>query len=267
MICKTFKKVLVGTTLTAVALGVVANVPPTRHYVRTALNSAFASFKRSVPIEYKIDEARQKIAALEPAIEEGIQDLARASVEVDDLRDQIQVARTNLDVQKTEMLTLKALREEGRVQLTDGRVYSAEKVEADLARRLDAYKRSRETLSTQEATLQAKLEYVASVRETLDEMIAQQQTLLAEVEAIESQLARLRADNSTSEFTYDDTPLSDAKETIDDLQREIEIMAREAELEGRYIERGVSVDVAPERDILSEIEAELGDGNDDSVEF
>ena len=94
-------------------------------------------------------------------------------------------------------------------------------------------------------------------------MSTQKKALLVKIEAIESQLAQIRAAQATSEFTYDTTPLSKAKQTIDELDRQLEVMARKAELEARYIERDVTVEVQPDRDIIAEVEAEL-EGHDEA---
>ena len=91
----------------------------------------------------------------------------------------------------------------------------------------------------------------------LDEMTGQKKALSAKIEAIESRLAQIKATQTSNEFTFDTTPLSQAKKTIAELDKQLEVMARKAELEGRYVEQGIEVEVAPGRDISAEVESAL----------
>ncbi|WP_152052441.1 hypothetical protein [Tautonia marina] len=254
--CKTVKKAVVGAGLGVAVLGLLFGTSA-KYHARTAVEQARALAQSQVPIEYKIDEARQQVTALEPAILESIESLARAQVEVDALKQEIQVAKDNLQTQGKEMLALKEGLDQGRLQLTSGVTYTAEEVKADLARRLDTFNRTQDTVNSLEETLKAKVERTFAIQRALDEMTAQKKDLMVKIEAIESRLAQIKAEQASNEFTFDTTPLSQAKKTIAELDKQLEIMARKAELEGRYIEQGVKVEVAPDRDISSEVESAL----------
>ena len=64
----------------AAALGLVFGTAAPS-YVKTSFHKARISVKRSVPIEFEIDRARQEIAALKPAINDAIEALVRAELE------------------------------------------------------------------------------------------------------------------------------------------------------------------------------------------
>ncbi|QDV35109.1 hypothetical protein [Tautonia plasticadhaerens] len=254
--CKTIKKVAVGAGLGVATLGLLFGTSA-KHHVKTAVDDVRSLAQSQVPIEYKIDEAKQQIDALEPAIIENIESLARAQVEVDDLQEEIALAKGNLQVQGQEMLALKQGLDAGRLQLTSGVTYTAEEVRADLARRLDTFNRTQETVDSLEQTLKAKVERTHAIQRILDEMTAQKKALSAKIEAIESRLAQIEAEQATNEYTFDTTPLSQAKKTIAELDKQLEVMARRAELEGRYIEQSIEVEVEPGRDISAEVESAL----------
>lgn len=254
--CKTVKKAAIGATLGVAVLGVLFGTSA-KHYARTAVEQARATAQSRVPIEYKIDEARQQVAALEPAIMDSIETLARAQVEVDSLSQEIAVVKANLLTQGKDMLVVKAGLDKGRLQLTSGITYSAEECKADLARRLETFSRAKETVESLEQTHKAKVERVYAIQRALDEMSAQKKGLTAKIEAIESRLAQIKAEQASNEFTFDATPLSQAKQTIAELDKQLEIMARKSELHGRYIEQNVRVEVSPDRDISSEVDSAL----------
>ena len=48
----------------------------------------------------------------------------------------------------------------------------------------------------------------------------------------------IEATQATNEFNFDDSALSRAKETVADLEKRLEVMARKAEMEGRYADDG-----------------------------
>jgi hypothetical protein len=106
------------------------------------------SAKDAVPVQFEIDRARNEIAALDPAIHDNIEALANSEVDVKHLEREIVAFRENLDRQAKQMLALNEGLKSGRYQLTSGVSYSADEVKADLARRLDQYRRCKEILAT-----------------------------------------------------------------------------------------------------------------------
>jgi phage shock protein A len=251
------KKGLVGAGLGALTLGLLFGTSAPS-YVHTAFHRVRSAAERQVPIEYKIEEARQQVAALEPAIKQNIEALVRAEVAVENLNEEIAVTRANLEKEGREMLALNEGLKAGKFKLTSSGGHSADDVKADLACRLDQFKRTKEILAVKEKTLSDKVEHVAAIRKALNEMATQKKALEVKVESIETRLAQIKATQATNEFTFDTTPLSKAKEAIAELDKQLEIMTRTAEYEGQYVERGVAVEVVePGRDISAEIEAEL----------
>ena len=254
--CKTIKKAVVGAGLGVATLALLFGTSA-KHHVKTAVAHVRGEIQDRVPPEYKIAEARQRVAELEPAILENFEDLARAEFEVKVLKDEIAVAKANLNTQGKEMLALKDGLEDGRLQLTSGVTYTADEVRCDLDRRLETFNRCKETVGSMEQTLKAKVERMHALSKISDEMVTQQKALTAKIEAIESRLAQIKATQASNEFTFDTTPLSEAKKTIADLEKELEIMARKAELEARYVEQGVHVPVDSDasRNLSAEIDA------------
>jgi len=257
MICKTMKRGVIGAGLGVLALGLLFGTSAP-HYVKTAFQRVRSAADSQVPIEFKIDQARQQIAALEPAISENIESLVQAELAVERLEDDIALTEANLEAEGREMLALNEALKDGRLKLaSDGIAYSPEEIKADLERRLDHYRTTKESLKHKRETLKARVEHVQAIRKALNEMAAQKKTLEAEIDAIESRLAQIQATQATNEFTFDDTPLAKAKATIAELDKQLEVMTRKAAYEGQYVERGVVIDVEPERDITAEVEEEL----------
>jgi len=258
MVCKTVKKGLVGAGLGALALYVLFGTSAPS-YVKTAFSWARQGAKDSVPIDFEIKRVQQVIADLEPKIHDRIELLENEKVEVERQERELVAFQKNLDREAKEMVALNESLKSGRdVLTTGGSSYTAEEIRADLARRLASYRRGKELLNSKEQTLKVRQQNVQAIKQTLDEMVAQKKDLTTKVEAIKARLLQIEATQASNKFNFDDSELSSVKQTVDELDRRVEVMARVAEQEGRYSEKLIPVPVGPSPDVSKEIEAEFG---------
>lgn len=255
--CSTIKKVALGTVLAAGGLGLVFGTSAPS-YVRTAFHKVRNNAKNAVPVQFEIDRARDEIARLEPAIKENIATLAQAQVEVEHLEREIKTVQANLDTEKKNLTALRSSLDSGEVRLAGNVSYSADEVKVDLARRFDHIKATNQILENKQATLKAKQKSVVAAREMLSKMAAAKKELIAKIDNIEAQLKMMEATKATNEFTFDDSALSRAKESVSDLEKRLEVIAKTSEMEGKYAEGGMPIVIEPKRDILKEIDAEFG---------
>jgi chromosome segregation ATPase len=254
-----FKKAILGAALSAGAL-YLAFGTSAPSYVRTALCWGRDSAKNAVPPQFAIERARGEIANLEPAIRNNIEALARAEVDVEHLDREILAVRDNLAGEKKAILAMRESLESGDFRLAGhGRVrYTVEEVKADLVRRLDHYNRVTKILEEKEATLKARQKAVVAARKQLTEMAAQKQALLTKLEGIEAQLKMIEATKATNEFDFDDSALARAKQSVSELEKRLEVLARAAEMEGRFVDSGIPVNLEPGRDVVKEIDDQFG---------
>lgn len=259
MVCSMVKKGLLGAALGTGALFLVFGTHAPS-YVKTAFRSVKQNAKDAVPLPFNIERARDEIASLEPAIRDNIEKLARAEVDVEHLDKEITVIRTNMEGEKKALLTLRDSLKTGEYRLAghSSVAYTEDEVKADLARRKDSFNNSKRILDAKESTLKAKQGEIVAFRKELEHMMGQKKTLTLKLDEIESRLRQIEATQATSEFHLDNGALSRAKETVSDLEKRLEVMARRAEMEGRYAETGVPVIVKPGRDIVQEIDSEFG---------
>ena len=68
----------------------------------------------------------------------------------------------------------------------------------------------------------------------------------------------IEATKATNEFDFDDSALARAKQTVAELEKRLEVMARKAEMEGRFVDSGIPVSLEPGRDVVKEIDDEFG---------
>jgi len=259
MVCSMVKKGVVGAALGAGTLFLVFGTHAPG-YVKTAFHKVRRDVKSAVPLPFDIDRTRDEIANLEPAIRDNIEKLARAEVDVEHLDREIAAIRTNMGVEKTAMLTLRESLKTGEYRLAGhSRVaYTEDEVKNDLARRYDSYNNVKKILEAKETTLKAKHSEIVAFRKQLETTMAEKKKLTIKLDEIEARLAQIEATQNTNEFHLDGSALSHAREAVADLETRLEVMARKAEMEGRYAETGVPVQLDPSRDVVKEIDAEFG---------
>ncbi len=255
--CSLVKKAVVGTALGAGAL-YLAFGTSAPSYVRTAFHKVRHSAKNAVPVQFDIDRAREEIAGLEPAIKEGIAQVAEARVEIKRLEREIVATRTNLATEKTVMKGLRNSLETGDYRLAGPVRYTEDEVKADLLRRLDSYKSGNRTLRDKEETLKAKMKSLSASEAQLKQMAEAKKSLASKVEGIEAKLRMIETTRSNRDFHFDDSALARAKQSIADLEHRLDVMTTEAEIEGRYSETGVPSGLEPGRDVVKELDAEFG---------
>jgi len=253
------KKAVLGAALSAGAL-YFAFGTSAPSYVRTVFHKVRHNAKDAVPVQFEIDRARGEIANLEPAIKDNIEALARGEVEGEHLDREIVAVRTNLAQEKSAMLALRDRLESGDFRLAGhGHVnYTAEEVKGELARRLDHYRNVNKILDEKEATLKARQKAVIAARKQLTEMAAQKQALLTKLEGIEAKLKMIEATKATNEFDFDGSALARAKQSVSDLEKRLEILDRRAEMEGRFTDTGLPMNLEPNRDVVKEMDEEFG---------
>lgn len=257
MMCKMIKKGVVGAALGAGALTLLFGTKGL-HYARYAVQTVRANAQGAVPIDADIDSARRQVEALGPAIDQNKETLAKAEIDVEYLEREITETAKNLDGEKVVMSALRNHLSTGDIKLTGGASYTTDEVKGDLARRFDHYKQVQRIVTEKQETLKLRKRAVVAGREQLDTMLAAKQALATKIEGIETRLKQIEAAAAQNEFSFDDSALARAKKSVSDLDKRLAVMARKAEYEGRYADKGMPVTVTPGRDVLKEVDAELG---------
>jgi chromosome segregation ATPase len=257
MVCKMVKKGLIGSALGAGVLALLFGTSAPS-YFKAAVSNLRSGAKAAVPIEFDIDRVQQEIASLEPAIQKGIEALAKAEVEAKHLETEVASTQATLTREEQEILSLREHIRTGDVRLTSGVSYSADEVKTDLGRRMTYYENLEKILGAKQDELKNRQSQVVSARKQLLAMQAAKRELGSRVEGIRARLNQIKATRATSQVNFDDSSVGRAKQAVSDLERRLEEMARVDELKEKYLDRGISVIVEPKRDIIREIDAKFG---------
>ncbi|HEV3168574.1 MAG TPA: hypothetical protein VGZ22_31500 [Isosphaeraceae bacterium] len=257
MACNLVKKGLLVAALGAGALALLfGKAAPS--YVRTVFHHARNSVKDSVPIPIEIERARQQVSDLEPAIKTNIEELARAEEDVKDLNSEIAELQTRHVKDGKEIAALRDGLRNGDLRLAGGATYTADDVKRTLAHKFDHYLQVKKIIAEKERTLNAKEKSVLSARDMLNTIKTERSALLAKIDEIEARNKSIEAASAHNNFHFDDTPLSEVKKTIAELEKRINVKARTSELSERFADQDVPVAVPQSDDVLKDIDAELG---------
>jgi chromosome segregation ATPase len=237
--------------------------PSAPSYIKTAFHKGRQYAKDAVDPQFDIDRARNQIADLKPMIEKNIETLARAEVEAEHLEREVITVQANLDGEKKTMLSMRDKLKTGDFRLAGHVADTEDEVKAELAHRLDHFTFTSDLLKTKQAELKAKRKIIKAAHEQLENLKTQKTTLLTKLANIEAQLRLIEATQAKNEFHFDGSALANAKQTVAELEEKLEILAKRAQMEGRYSELSETSHtssgyVDPSRDVIREVDDALG---------
>ncbi|MEX2118767.1 MAG: hypothetical protein WD847_04080 [Pirellulales bacterium] len=228
------KKLVIG----GVAAGLIGAVVFGREaasYVGTTAGWFKDSVKDSVPIDFEIDRARRMVRDLVPDIRKNMHVIAKEEVEVGRLEKQISDAEERLAKDRSELMRLKDDLSTGQnVFHYAGRRYSSDQVKIDLSNRFERFKTNDATVASLRDMHNARQRSLEAARQKLENMLAVKRQLEVDVEHLEARLKMVEAAQTTSDYRFDDSQLSRAKELIGNLRTRLEVAEKLVNAEGYF---------------------------------
>ncbi|MEX0710927.1 MAG: hypothetical protein WD278_01170 [Pirellulales bacterium] len=228
------KKLVIG----GVAAGLIGAVVFGREaasYFGTPAGWVKDSVKDSVPIDFEIDRARRMVRDLVPDIRKNMHVIAKEEVEVGRLEKQISDAEERLAKDRSELMRLKDDLSTGQnVFHYAGRRYSSDQVKIDLSNRFERFKTNDATVASLRDMHNARQRSLEAARQKLENMLAVKRQLEVDVEHLEARLKMVEAAQTTSDYRFDDSQLSRAKELIGNLRTRLEVAEKLVNAEGYF---------------------------------
>jgi len=216
-------------------------------YVHTSCSSVKQSVRDAVPVQFEIERARKMVHDLVPDIRKNMTLVAREELEVERLSKQIVHAEQRLSKEQADIMRLKTDLTSGQTVLTyAGRTYSSGQVKVDLANRFERFKTQDATLSSLREMHQVRQRSLDAARQKLEAMHVAKRQLAVEVENLEARLKMVEAREASSDYAFDDSQLSRAKELIGDLKTRLEVTEKLIDAEGEFADQIPLEEAAPE---------------------
>lgn len=222
-------------------------------YLWTSARRVQETVKDNVPLDFEIDRARGMVQDLVPEIRQNMHLIAKEEVEVARLARQIEQVEAELAQDRAQIERLKTDLGTGtQTYVYAGHSYSIEQVRTDLARRFDRYKTVDATLASLREMHAARVQSLDAARQKLEGMLAAKRQLEVDVEHLEARLKMVEAAQTTSQYTFDDSQLSRAKELVGDLRARLDVAERlvsaDSQLPGE-----IPLEETPPADLLEQI--------------
>ena len=233
-------------------------------YMSTSAGWVKDSVKSSVPMEFEIERARTMIKDLVPDIQKNMHVIAKEEVEVERLEKQIAQSENKLNTDRASLLRLKSdlAGNQDRYEY-GGRTYTVSQVKLDLANRFERYKTGDATLASLREIHSARQNSLEAARQKLEGMLAAKRQLEVDVENLEARLKMVEAAQTTSEYNFDDSRLSRAKELISDLRTRLDVAAKMVDAQGNF-HAEIPLEETATGDIVEEV-TEYFQGDSSSV--
>jgi chromosome segregation ATPase len=224
--------------ITAVAvLGVLflLNTTGLGSYASVAFNKIRGGLKRQVPLEFEIERIRNEIAQLVPDMKRNLSAVAEEMVAIENLKEEIQVTKANLDKEKAKILTMKEDLESGAQTISyGGRDYTANRIREKLTADFASFQRTEAEVKSKEQLLEAKERSLDAAREQLASIRTQKQELETQVAQLEADVKQVRLAQCRNKFHFDDSRLARVKAALADLRNRLKVEKTQEELVGQF---------------------------------
>ncbi|MDA7951975.1 MAG: hypothetical protein MPJ24_10870 [Pirellulaceae bacterium] len=211
-------------------------------------------------VDSQIRQARRLVRDLTPEIRENTGRIAKEEVEIDRLDRKIEKMDQELFNEKASILRLKEDLENGNALYYSGRTYTASEVKEDLESRFNRFKSKESTINNLKQALAHRRQNLESARTNLEDMLNARKNLSLEIDNLVARNEMTKVHQSTSEFSFNDNKLVEAKNLLETIATDIDINTRIAnsDIQSHY---EIPVEIAgEEHDILAEIGVHF-DGN------
>jgi chromosome segregation ATPase len=236
-------------------------------YISTGVDEVRDYAKESVPVDFEIKRARNLIEKIEPAIRRNMHEIAKEEVEVDKLNRQIEEQEAALTADKEDILKLKADLDQGHsYYVYAGQQYTADEVKDDLKSRFEQFKTHEATTGNLRNILTARQNGLAAARQKLTEMENAKKQLELEIENLESRLKMIEVAKTTSDYQFDDSELSQAKEVISEIDTRLQVDEKLVNAP-RNNRIPVNVEREEDRNVSEEIADYFGEGRSELEAF
>jgi chromosome segregation ATPase len=229
-----FKKIF----LAALAIGAgmfILNHTRLGSYGYTAWNKAKKSVKCQVPLEFEIERVREQVKQLVPDMKKNLSQIAEEIVAIENLKEEIKVARVNLAKNKEVVRTMTDDLETGTFPISyNGIKYSRERITERLANDIKSCVRCEEDLKLKEGLLENKERALDMAREQLTSIRSQKEQLELQIAQLEADLKAVRLAQTKSTIQLDDSRLAHIKASLQDIRNRMQVEKVRGDLEGQF---------------------------------
>ncbi len=257
------KKIIIAGGCAALLSGLVGL--PIISYARCGANWLSETASDSVPLEWKLKQARQMISDLTPEIEKNARRIAREKIEVARLEKQLDTSETRLVKSQSDIQRLtEDLKSDSTKYSYGGHTYTSAQVKEDLASRFKRHKTRSETVNKLHEMLSARQATLRSAHDQMEAMLSSKRQLEVEVENLNARLGALRVAQTSSKLNLDDSQLSQTVAMLDEIAATIDVEEETLAVDTEYFGT-IDLDEPSDENLLDDIANYFGDESHESL--
>lgn len=195
--------------------------------IRTTAKSVQKQVKQSVPLEFELQRAKEKIGEILPDLQSQVRMIAEEEVAIAKLAKEVAADQEKLQSYEAK---LTSLREKMRVRQVAYRVGTIDLNQQQMVdhfqTRFNHFKQSRLSLQAKQKLLDKREEGLAAAVAMLDQMRVRQSELKLKVEALAAKHRLIKANQIESGTLVDGSQLSQADQLLDQIETRLQVAQR-----------------------------------------
>jgi chromosome segregation ATPase len=221
-----------------------------------------------VPIEKKIQRLRKDVKQLDKDIDKAQTAYVTEVVDVDRLSKKVAEWKSGVESDHDKIVAMgekiKTANKDAKLKVTYGK---HENVSTDKALQLlqDDTKQlvaRKATLGSMEQTLSARVRIKDALQKQLDGLRRNKQEMTVAIDKLEAEYKVLQYEQIESKYQMDDTRLAGVKQSLSDLQREVDIQRQQLKLAPTIAEDGPPANGLSVDEILGQLNEKKGESKD-----
>jgi len=188
----------------------------------------------AVPIETELDRIELQVKAITDDIKASNSAVIKEEVATERLRIEVAGTKDALDKRLEELTKMNAALESGETFVKIGsQNFPVEKVRAKFSQDWASFKSAKAALEAKEKLIEQKQKQLDTAKARIDEMKAQQDQLRTTVAKMRADLEAAKLAQAQSPVQVDESRLAEIKKSSAEVQDRINVLVREAELQGQ----------------------------------
>ena len=224
--------------------------------IKTSARSIQSSVKESVPVEFELNRAKEKINEILPDLQSQVRMIAEEEVAISRLENEVQQDAERLDGQQKQLIGLRGQLRTQQVSFSVGRMtLDRQQVASHLQTRFDHFKQARLSLESKQRLLEKRTQGFSAAVAVLEQMRIRQAELRLKVEALAAQHRLIKASQIESGTLVDGSQLSQADQLLDQIETRLAVAERVMNYQADPFDAPAQKDEVSADVVLSEIDA------------
>lgn len=224
--------------------------------IKTSARSIQSSVKESVPVEFELNRAKEKINEILPDMQSQVRMIAEEEVAIARLEKEVQQDTQRLERQEKQLTDLRGQMRTQRVSFSVGRLkLDRQQLANHLQTRFDHFKQARLSLDSKQRLLEKRSQGLTAAVAVLEQMRIRQSELELKVEALAAQHRLIKASQIETGTLVDGSQLSQADRLLDQIETRLAVAQRVMDYQSEPFEAVAEKEAVSADVVLSEIDA------------